>query len=243
MRSAAVFANYVHEELRLRMSAPVEVAACNNDKLAYSLYRWVDGYDADEVIKKLHTPLQFRFGEEAGKMLRKIHSVKSPTDSVDLFPRNIMSTVERFEACGVRFAGDKDTIDFIKKNIGLTENRPICAIHGDYTTANLVFDKSGGLGIIDFSKWDWGDPMRDFARVRFSCSKAFVKGEINGYFGGDIPPDFFRLMALYTAADIISEITSAYPFSMEKVDKALNDAVAAARMYSGYKGLIPDWYL
>lgn len=242
MRSAAIFADYVHEELGLRMSAPVEMGACNGEKLAYALYGWVEGFDADLVIPKLHTPLQVRYGEEAGRLLRKIHSVKPPKDVFDSYPQRIKKAVERFKVCAVNFKGDKETVEFLERNADITACRPVCAVHGDFTTGSLVVDKSGGLGIIDFDGWDWGDPVRDFARVRFSCTKAFVKGQLRGYLGENIPTDFFKLMAYYTAADVISEIDRAYLSGGERLVRALKYGEEAARSYSGYGGTIPSWY-
>lgn len=63
---SAMFSQHIHERLGLNMNLPIEVAACCHDTLAYTLYTWVDGLDADSKILNLHTPEQARFGEKAG---------------------------------------------------------------------------------------------------------------------------------------------------------------------------------
>lgn len=224
------------------MTCPLEVGSCNEERLVYALYSRIKGFDADLVVPKLHTPVQERCGREAGRMLRKLHSVKCPEGGKDGYAEKIRLELERFSSYAVNFRGDKEAVDFLKSNEGIAENRPVCAIHGNYGTGSLVIDKKGGIGIIGFGSWAWGDPVRDFARTRFSCSKSFMKGLVGGYIEENIPEDFFKLMAYYTAADVISEINRAYLSGGERLEAARRQAETAAREYNGFGGTIPSWY-
>ena len=242
---SAMFSQYIHDRLGLNMNLPIEVAACCNDTLAYTLYTWVDGVDADERIRNLHTPEQAVFGEKAGRLLKKIHGVKAPQNIMPwstYFGLRLDEMIGRFRYTQVTFRGCKETIDFIDNNRTLLLNRPQTALHGDFRSGNLVLTKDDEYGVIDFGRWCWGDPYMDFQCIRHSCSAPFSRGQINGYFEGNIPPDFFALMSLYTAADTLRRICEAYRIGRKALDEAVAMAEKTAREYNNFESLIPSWY-
>ncbi len=243
---SARFAQYVHEKLGLNMNLPIEVAACCNDTLVYTLYTWVDGVDADTKICNLHTPEQAKYGENAGVLLRKIHTISAPKDVLpwsEYYGKRLDELIGTYRyAVKGSFRGDKETTEFIENNRGLLEGRPQTALHGDFRSGNLVVTHGGELGIIDFGRWCWGDPYMDFQCIGRSCSAPFARGQINGYFGGDIPHDFFSLMAYYTAADCIRRVCSAYKYGGETFDMAIKAAEKTVREYDGFTAHVPAWY-
>ena len=235
---SAMFSQYIHERLGLNMNLPIEVAACCHDTLAYTLYTWVDGTDANEKIRNLHTPEQAVFGEKAGELLKRIHGVKAPDNIMPwstYFCLRLDEMIGRFRYMRVTYRGDKETVDFIENNRSLLLNRPQTAIHGDFHSGNLVLTKDDG-------RWCWGDPYMDFQCIRRSCSAPFSRGQINGYFGGNIPSDFFALMAIYTAADTIRRICDADRLGRKALDEAVSSAEKTAREYNNFESLIPSWY-
>ncbi len=243
---SAMFSQYVHKKLGLNMNLPIEVAACCDDTLAYILYTWVDGSDADEKILNLHTPDQAAIGEKAGALLRRIHNIKAPAN---ILPWDLYFSKRLDELLGAyrykirgSFRGDKETIEYLRNNMGLLTDRPQTALHGDFRSGNLIITKEGEFGIIDFGSWCWGDPYMDFQCIRRSCSAPFSRGQINGYFEGNIPGDFFALMAFYTAADIIKHICDAHRCGKEEYEKAVRAAEKTVDEYAGFKGNVPSWY-
>lgn len=241
----AMFSQYIHEKLGLNMNLPIEVAACCGDTLAYTLYTWVEGIDADSKILNLHTPEQARFGENAGKLLRKIHSIKAPKTVLpwdEYYGKRLDEIIGMFRVIRVTFAGDSETIDFIDRSRHLLKDRPQTALHGDFRSGNLVLNNYEEYGIIDFGRWCWGDPYMDFQCIRRSCSTPFSRGQINGYFDGNIPGDFFALMALYTAADTLRRICEAYTYSRGSLADTVASAEKTVREYNGFEGLVPTWY-
>lgn len=227
------------------MNVPIEVAACGGDKLAYTIYSWVEGVDADGRILNLHTPEQARYGEKAGQLLKYIHTVRAPDDILPwdtYFSERLDEMLKRFESFRLTFRGSDKTISFLRERRDLLKNRPQTAVHGDFRSGNLILDKNGGYGVIDFDRWCWGDPYMDFQCIRRSCSVPFSRGQINGYFGGTVPGDFFALMAFYTAADIIREICGAYPYGRVALDEAVRFAERTVREYNDFEGFIPTWY-
>ncbi len=244
-RDSALFAQYIHKTLDLNMNIPVEVAACCNDTLSYTLYSWVEGIEADKKILNMHTPDQALYGEKAGKLLKYIHSVKAPDDVLPwdrFFGEQVDAILEQFRHYRLTFKGDENIISFINNNRGLLKDRPQTAVHGDFRTGNLLFDKNGEYAIIDFDRWCWGDPYMDFQCIRKSCSVPFSRGQINGYFGGSVPHDFFALMAFYTAVDTVRLINRAYPKGRRELDLAIASAEKVVREYNGFEGLVPTWY-
>ena len=242
---SAKFAGFIHETLGLNMNIPVEVAACNSDKLAYTIYTWVEGVDADRKILNAHTPEQVKFGEKAGRLLKTIHSVTAPADILpwdEFYNPRLDTILKRFAETRITFRGSEETVEFLKNNRHLLKDRPQTALHGDFRSGNLIFDAEGEYGVIDFDRWCWGDPYMDFKCIRRSCSTAFARGQINGYFEGSIPRDFFPLMGFYTAAEIIISICEAYPISRNAIDEAVRYAERTAREYDNFGGLVPAWY-
>lgn len=244
-RESAVFAKYIYDTLGLHMNIPIEVAACNNDRLAYTIYTWVEGVDANDRIPNLHTPEQARCGEAAGRLLKRIHSIEAPPELSDwesYFGKRLTVAIERFLSYRISFRGDENVISFLKGNRSLLKNRPQTAVHGDFHTGNLIFVDNEKYGVIDFGRWCWGDPYMDFQCIRRSCTVPFSRGQITGYFGGSIPTDFFPLMAYYTAAALLVSICEAYPRGRHALDEAVRFAEKTAREYNQFEGLIPTWY-
>lgn len=241
----AMFSQYIHEKLGLNMNLPLEVAACCGDTLVYTLYTWVEGIDANSRILNLHTPEQARFGEKAGVLLRKIHSVKAPKSVMPwdtYYGYKLDEIIGKFRLIRQGFEGSDKALKFIEESRPLLKGRPQTALHGDFHSGNLILMNYDEYGVIDFGRWCWGDPYMDFQCLRRSCSVPFSRGQINGYFGGSVPGDFFALMALYTAADMFRRICDAYTYS----PRCLTDVIAAAektvREYNGFDGLVPTWY-
>jgi len=244
---SARFTQYVHEKLGLNMNMPIEVAACCHDTLVYTLYTWVDGVDADTKICNLHTPEQAKYGESAGALLRKIHTIEAPESAVlpwnEYFSGKLDEMLGQFKyTVKGEFDGDTQTLAFIEENRGLLAGRPQTALHGDFRSGNLIVTKSGELGIIDFGSWCWGDPYMDFQCVGRSCSIPFARGQINGYFEGNVPGEFFGLMSFYTAVDIIRRICLAYKYGKDEYADAIKSAEKTFRQYEGFRGHVPAWY-
>ena len=242
---SAMFAQYIHNSTGINMNVPVEVAACCSDRLTYTIYSWVEGEDADERIPNMHTPEQARFGEKAGLLLKKIHSIKAPDNVMPwdiYFGQRIDRILGYYKYARLSFRGDSRLIGYIENSRGLLKDRPQTAIHGDFRSGNLVIGRDGEFGVIDFGRWCWGDPYLDFQCIRRSCTASFARGQIMGYFGGSVPGDFFSLLALYIAADAVQAVCDAHSGGKKDFDKAAAYAERTVREYNNFEGLIPTWY-
>ena len=64
-----------YSKLGFAMSMPVDFGTCNNGKSCYMLLTYIEGKDLEEVLPQLSEKEQYLLGREAGKILKKIHSI------------------------------------------------------------------------------------------------------------------------------------------------------------------------
>ena len=84
--------------------------------------------------------------------------------------------------------GGTNLINYINQNRHLLKDRPQSYHHGDYHIGNMMIEKDN-LKIIDFDRYDYGDPFEEFNRIVWSAQKSplFASGMVDGYFN-DNPP-------------------------------------------------------
>ena len=230
-----------------KISVPIDFGICLGDQFVYTIYRWVEGIDAEHVLPTLPEKRQYNLGFRAGQILKKLHQL--PIDEPnwtwkEQFGKKIDRKIEHFDACPIKFEGYDRVLSFISHNRHLLESRPITFHHGDYHVGNMVIDQSGHLGIIDFNRHEMGDPWEEFNRIAFSSdvSPAFASGQINGYFEGDISENFFALMALYIACNMLSSIPWAIPFGEADVSFMVEQIKRIMAQYEAFDRVIPKWY-
>ncbi|MNO52825.1 Phosphotransferase enzyme family protein [compost metagenome] len=229
------------------MSRPIDFGVCNQGRSVYSLFTWVEGEDAREIIPLLSMEDQYRLGVDAGKALRLIHEMDGEhyhSSWADYYNAKIDRYIQNYQTCGIHIEGAEEILRYIEENRHLLEGRPMSLQHGDYHVGNMIITNTKELGIIDFNRLDFGDPWEEFNRITW-CSEIsgyFASGRINGYFNDDVPDAFFRLMALYIACNQIGSVHWAIPFGEEQVDIMLDQAKNVFNEYNGFRSCIPSWY-
>jgi len=234
--------------LGVPMSQPIEFGTCDGGKNVYSLLSWCDGEDAEVVLPPLTENEQYKLGVESGKILKTIHSIDAPKDQEEWgerFNRKTNIKIEKYKACGIRFDGDEHILEYIENNRRLLSGRPQCYQHGDYHVGNMILSSDHKLSIIDFNRPDFGDPWEEFNRIVWSAavSPHFASGQLNGYFGGQPPMDFFKLLAFYIASNTLSSIYWAIQFGDEEVAVMKRQAKDVLGWYGDMKSVVPGWYL
>lgn len=172
---------------------------------------WIDGIDAEVVLPTLTTKEQYCLGFSVGKILRKLHQIPAPTNLKDWsqrFNKKIDKKIRNYKACSIKITKADKIIDYINDNRYLLENRAQTFQHGDFHVGNMVVTESNKIGIIDFNKYDYGDPWEEFNRIVWCAeiSEYFASGRINGYFDSDVPETFFKLLALYIGINTLSSV-------------------------------------
>jgi aminoglycoside phosphotransferase (APT) family kinase protein len=235
-------------EYGVPMSKPVDFDICDNGKSVYSLFQWCDGEDAEMVLPKLTETEQYLLGVKSGQILREIHNIPAPDDLEDWgtrFNRKANSKIKNYLECDIKMDNGDKIIDYIERTRHLLDGRPQSFHHGDYHVGNMVISKEGELHIIDFNRSDYGDPWEEFNRIVWSTtvSPHFATGQLNGYFNGKPPEEFFQLLALYISSNMLSSIPWAIPFGEEQVAVMKNQAKDVLTWYDGMNNHVPTWYM
>lgn len=99
--------------------------------------------------------------------------------------------------------------------------------------------------IIDFDRYDFGDPWEEFNRIVWCAqsSPVFASGIVNGYFDNEVPIEFWKLLALYISSNTLSSIPWAIPYGDQEVTTMLNQAKDVLSWYNNMKNPIPNWYV
>lgn len=231
--------------LDIPMCKPIEFGTCEDG--VYALHSWIEGDDAETAIPHITETEQYALGLKSGRILQKIHSIPAPTTQEDWasrFNRKTDMKIRKYRECGLRFKHDDRVIEYIENNRHLLENRPQSFQHGDYHIGNMMLE-NGELQIIDFDRFDFGDPWEEFNRIVWcaAVSRHFATGQLHGYFGGEPPLEFFKLLAFYVSSNTLSSIYWAIPFGQSEVDTMMKQSQEVLAWYDNMSNPVPAWYL
>ena len=232
--------------LDIPMCKPLEFGV--SDEGVYSVQSWIDGVDAEENIRHYTNQEQYAYGFEAGQILQKIHTIPAPDGIEDwesYFNRKADRKIKMYEDCPIKCENGQAFIDYINANRYLLKGRPKTYQHGDYHIGNMMIGVDKQLHIIDFNRYDFGDPWEEFNRIVWCAQAApyFASGMVNGYFNNDIPMEFWKLLALYIASNTLSSVPWAIPFGEKEIQVMLNQAKDVLGWYDNMKNTVPNWYL
>ncbi len=230
------------------MCEPVAIGECDGG--IYAVHTWINGVDAEANVPTLPAKVQYKLGRNAGEYLTRIHTIPAPEDQPDWEPRfnaKIDRKIKMYADCPIRFEGDHHLLRYIEENRHRLANRPQCFQHGDYHIGNMMLvdmEIDPKIVIIDFDRYDFGDPWEEFNRIVW-CAQAtpvFATGLVDGYFHDNIPMEFWRLLALYISSNMLSSIPWAIPFGEAEITTMLNQAKDVLAWYDDMKNPVPTWY-
>ena len=229
------------------MSAPVDFGVCAGGDAVYMLLTWVEGTDLEDVLPGLPEKEQYLLGRKAGTILRQIHSL--PVDGNDLpaADRRAKKLLQlaRYEESRVRLPEDEGIIRYVKDRIGLIgRGRPVYQ-HGDFHPGNLIYQPDGSIGVIDFNRWDVGDPCEEFYKLESfgrELSIPYSIGQIDAYFRGDVPGAFWETLAVYVAHAALYSVKWAEKFGQAEIDGMVKRYETAMEDYDGFRLTVPRWY-
>lgn len=235
------------EKRDLPISQPIDLTYCKDRETICMRLSWVPGKEPEKVLPGLPPDDQYRFGIAAGKILRQLHTIPAP-DTLprweERFARKIDRRINAYTACGVRLLHDDEILAYIATNRHLIQNRLQCFQHGDYHIGNMVLDKNGTLGVIDFDRSDYGDPWEEFYRITWcaAASRYFAAGRIDGYFNGDIPENFWKLCLLYICSDMTGAAAAAVSLGEDEVAGVVQTARDVFSWFDDLNNPIPSWH-
>ncbi len=231
--------------LDFEMSKATDFGICNEG--VYMLLGWIKGIDIEEAIEKLNPMEQYQLGCEAGEILKKIHELKvevEPFSWEEKFNRKIDRKIQMYEDCPLKYDNGHLFVECLNKSRQSLKNRPIAMHHGDYHVGNMVYSESGHVGIIDFGRFDYGDPWEEFNRIVWDVqsSPVFATGRVDGYFNREVPEEFFKLLAVYIASNILSSLPWAVSFGQEEIETMKKLARDNLDAFDNFTRIIPKWY-
>ena len=130
-------------------------------------------------------------------------------------------------------------VRYLQEHQNLLNNRPQTFTHGDWNAENLILCSDGQIGMIDLSgENDSGDPWWEFWLIPSHLDKSpyFYTGQINGYFDGNPPTDFFPLLAYYLTYATLKFLDE---FSEEECKKNVE---CILNWFDHMQNPIPSWY-
>ncbi|MCY9549947.1 aminoglycoside phosphotransferase family protein [Lysinibacillus xylanilyticus] len=154
--------------------------------------------------------------------------------------------VEAYRACPIKIDQDEKILQFIDNHMLLMENRPNIFQHDDHHPSNLIAQEGKLKGIIDFGRYDWGDPIHEFLKIGIftrNISVPFSIGQIKGYFNGKEPSDeFWTLYSLYLAMCVFSTIVWTLKTIPEDMDNMRNKINIFLVDHQYFKNVKPSGY-
>jgi len=180
------------------------------------------GQDLEEVIDALSYDQQIGLGHQAGVALKAIHSQVKIDDTFSWekhYGSKMDRNIKAYKECGTRFIGDDLLINKLNELRDLIKDRPVTFQHGDYHIGNFLLCEDGNLGILDFDRWDIGDPWEEFNRIVWTREKSplFTRSMIMSYFDDQIPDHFFDLLFLYIGVNALASIPWATKYNDEEI--------------------------
>lgn len=231
--------------LGVPMCQPVEFGVCPEG--TYAIHSWIDGEDAEAVVSALPAEQQYAYGLDAGRILRKLHSLPAPEDApawAGRFNAKIDRKIAMYRDCPLKYENGERFLEFIAWKRHLLSDRPQTYQHGDYHIGNMMVDRNGVLTIIDFDRDDFGDPWEEFNRIVWCAQSApsFATGMVDGYFDGEVPMEFWELLALYICSNTLSSLPWAISFGEQEITTMRNQAKEVLEWYDGMRTVVPTWY-
>lgn len=236
-----------YAKLGSEMSKPLGFGLCDNGEHTYMLLTWVEGEDLEEALPKLTEEEQYELGRSAGRILRQIHSILVAEEDIPAQTKKMkkLAQLERYEQSEVRIANDETAVQYVKDNMDkLWLEKPVY-MHGDFHPGNLILTPNKTLGVIDFNRWEVGDPYEEFYKLEsfgVEISVPYCIGQIDAYFNDEVPQQFWETLAVYVAHASLYSIKWAEKFGQEDIDGMVRRCLAAMEHYDGFTKVVPCWY-
>ncbi|WP_257141141.1 aminoglycoside phosphotransferase family protein [Bacillus sp. AFS015802] len=165
------------------------------------------------------SPSAAQSAELLGDFLTKLHSIRKSdlpnlqTNHTEEYWNELFLSVQTFvfphlipqHRTKVQDFFEEYLIDYEKESINLG------VIHGDLTTANILYKPEAGVvsGIIDFTDAQWGDPAFDFAGLYWSYGPCVTKEVLSHYREEGKEAIFKRVQDFYGLQPIFHQLVYA----------------------------------
>lgn len=233
--------------VNINMSQPIDFGICNGGKNVYQILTWCDGEEAKKLLPVFSEEEQYKFGWEAGQMMLKMQTAESYPPSSDwarIYGEKVKRYIEAYKSCGQTLVGIELLLSFLDKHTSCLDNRPLCLLHADFQSDNMVISPTKELYAIDFQGSGLVDPYYALtgAMVTAEVSPQFSIGQLHSYFGGQVPNDFWELNAYYLVAESINAFAVAATLGQKEVNYSNEMMKTTLDWFDNFNNLIPSWY-
>lgn len=231
--------------LGIPVCRPVDFGTCEEG--CFQLLEWIEGRDAEAVLPTLTGAERYDFGLQAGQMLCRLHTIPAPAAAAPwavCFGRKLEKKLAAYEKSPLKYEKGALFLELVRRERHLVEDRPTVWHHGDYHCGNLMFDETMTLRVIDFDREDLGDPWYEFNRIIWDvrAGAEYASGMVDGYFDGEVPEVFWRLLRLYLCQNMISSLPWAADFGENEIRTARENADRVLAWYDDLREVVPNWY-
>ncbi len=233
---------------KVKCPMPIAVGLSQSLEIAYLLITYIDGYDAKEALPLITEKEQYHAGLEAGKELHKINDLRAPSAVEPWYMRKQKKYylyLNKYKKNFIKVKGEYKIISFIEHNMQLMDNSPNYLQHDDFHVGNIIMKNKRYAGIIDFNRYDWGDPIHEFYKVAWFSSEIsipFSIGQIQGYYNNRVPKNFWQLYSLYVAMSIFPTVVWFQTAQPNRIDYMKNRTNVILEDHKYFELLKPKWY-
>ena len=110
--------------------------------------------------------------------------------------------------------------------------------------AFLQYVKRGGGVVVYHAADNAFAGWEEFNRIVWCAQAApdFARGMVDGYFDGNVPLIFWKLLALYICSNTLSSLPWAIPFGEQEISVMRRQAAEVLSWYQNMETVIPSWY-
>lgn len=227
---------------------PIEMGLLEEEGLCYGVFSYIEGEDAKKLLPTYTPKEQYDIGIEAGKDLAKMHTYEAPKGILPWYERAMKKHskyLEAYKTCGIKIKNDDKIIKFIDENEMYVKDRPNRFQHDDFHLENIIVRDGKYVGVIDFNGYDWGDPLHDFVKIALfarDISIPYSIGQIEGYFNGVIPEEFWKLYAVYVGMTVFSSVVWSLRAAPHRLDDTLERLTIVLKDHKNFELSKPIWF-
>lgn len=235
-------------EMGLRCSQPLYFGSMPEATLCYGLFTYLEGIDAERGLPQLTDKQAYAIGLEAGKELKLMHQLRPTTKPVPWQTR-LQKKYRKYRGQYDQSNYHLPAADYlgglIEANWSLLDDTEDLFQHDDFHVGNIIIQDGRYVGVIDFNRMDWGDPWYEMTRAGWfsrRISIPFCLGQLEGYFAGPAPLEFWERYRLYMATSIFSMIVwhlNFYPELLPQAEQLINMVLAD---HDQFRRPAPFWY-
>ena len=235
-----LYANGVH------CNQPLLILQAEANATVCTLYRYLAGVDAEENIGALSVAAQYQIGVAAGQDLRRINTLSRATNTWKARKwQKHERYVQRYCQQTYRLKNDEQHLRFIETNYDPTEAAQDYLQHDDFHLGNIVLNDQSYGGILDFERYDWGDPLHEFVKMEWftwPVSAAFARGQVAGYFSERSLTDAeCRQIAVYIAMSLLSTLVWTLEFHPHAWPETEKQILSILTRYDDFNRIRPQW--